>query len=74
MTLTAAGASCDICNEYILLDVSTNPFSVFGVHNLHAHDRCKELILALDASRARWWRELPEGRVRALADEIEALP
>ena len=70
MTITQHGVSCDVCDNYILLEPSTNPFSIFGVDNLHAHFRCKKLILALNTKRHRFWDELPDGRVRALADEL----
>lgn len=68
--ITQAGPACDVCNEYILLDKSVNPFSIFGVGGLHAHDKCKQLILALDTKAPMFWRNLPEGRVRQLADDI----
>lgn len=70
MTITMHGLACDVCNEYILLDKSGNPFSIFGVGNLHAHDRCKRLILQLDTHKDFFWRYLPEGRVRWLAEDI----
>lgn len=66
------GLSCDVCNDYILLEPSGNPFSIFGVSGLHAHARCKRLILAMNTKQPLFWRELPEGRVRQLADDIYA--
>lgn len=70
--MTMHGPSCDVCNEYILLDTSINPFSIFGVDGLHCHDRCKDLILAMNTKTPLFWRELPDGRVRQLAEEIHS--
>jgi hypothetical protein len=70
MTLTQHGPSCDVCDNYILLEPSINPFSIFGVGELHAHLKCKQAILALDTSAYRFWDALPKGRVRQLADDI----
>ena len=70
MTVTAHGLACDVCNEYILLEPSGNPFRIFGVDGLHAHGKCKRLILALDLTAPLFWRSLPEGRVRQLAEDI----
>jgi hypothetical protein len=72
VSLTQHGPSCDVCNDYILLDRSINPFRIFGVEGLHCHDKCKYLILALDTSKEHFWKALPPGRLRDLADEIHA--
>lgn len=70
MTITEHGLSCDVCNDYILLEPSGNPFRIFGVEGLHAHEKCKRTILSLDIKEPLFWRNLPDGRVRQLAEDI----
>ncbi len=70
MTITQHGPSCDVCDGYILLEPELIGFAIFGVENLHCHAKCKPLILALDTKVPHFWRGLPNGRVRQLADAI----
>ena len=72
--ITSHGPSCDVCNNYILLEPSTNPFSIFGVDGLHAHLKCKKAILALDTNAPRFWDALPDGRIKDLANAINDRP
>ncbi len=72
MTLTQHGPSCDVCDQYILL-TPVHAFSIFGVDGLHCDPACKAKILALDTTKTEFWADLPDGRVRRLAEELAAL-
>jgi len=57
--ITSAGALCDVCDKYILLDKSVNPFKVTGCDTtLHCHDKCKQILLDGD------YTKLPDGRLK----------
>ena len=77
MTITSHGARCDVCDNYILpLDERerVHSFSIFGIDGLHCDNACKAAILAMDNSKEGFWRDLPEGALRRLAEEIAACP
>lgn len=75
MTITIHGPSCDVCDRYILpVDERerVHSFSIFGIDGLHCDNACKATILALDNSKPYFWRDLPDGQLRRLAEEIAA--
>lgn len=66
--ITQHGPLCDVCDQYILFDISINPFSVSGCeHELHCHDACKPKVIA--AMEAKDFTLLPTGRLRRAYEE-----
>ena len=68
--MTSHGPRCDVCGDYILLDISVNPFSVRGIEAiLLCHDACRPIV-----EHGRW-DELPDGPLRdAYLVACEVLP
>lgn len=64
--MTIHGPRCDVCDSYILLDNSINPFHVNGCEaTLLAHDKCIEQVKAA-FSDGEWFPEkLPNGPLKA---------
>mgnify|MGYP001590614467 CR=1 FL=1 len=68
--ITSSGVICDVCDGYILLDKSINPFSVKGIEReLHCHDDCK--IKVLEAEKD--WHKLPDGSLKKAFEEHEKI-
>jgi hypothetical protein len=66
--ITSHGPHCDVCDQYILLDKSINPFSVPGIaQELHCHDKCVDVVKT--AFAAKDWKMLPEGRLRKVFED-----
>ena len=65
-----AGARCDICGEYILLDTSVNPFTMKGIDGtLTCHDNCKPVLKSAMVEGS--WRALPDGPLRKAFEKQE---
>ena len=65
-----AGPHCDVCDTYILLDKSINPFSVPGIkQELHCHDNCVDIVK--NAVGKKDYTLLPEGRLRKAFEEAD---
>lgn len=68
--ITQAGPHCDVCDKYILLDKSINPFSVPGIKSeLHCHDACVDVVKA--AFEKKDYVLLPDGRLRRALEEAD---
>lgn len=71
MTITKAGARCDVCGNFILPireDEMVNPFTMSGIQGtLHCDNACKELLQSLTKNED--WVKLPEGPIRKLFEE-----
>lgn len=64
------GPHCDVCDHYILLDKSINPFSVPGIkQQLHCHDKCVEIVK--EAFLKKDYTLLPEARLRRALEEAD---
>ena len=74
MSITSHGALCDVCDSYILPNFDDSQrihhFSIFGIPDLCCDNECKAKILALNTKESFFWRELPEGNVRRMAEAI----
>lgn len=74
MAITSHGALCDVCGSYILPNFDdsqrVHQFAIFGIPDLCCDNECKGRILALDTSKPLFWRDLPDGPVRQLAERI----
>ncbi len=64
MTITEAGAKCDVCGNYILDPQDhVNSFKLEGIERmLHCDDKCKEKLKK--AAEKNDWKMLPEGPLR----------
>lgn len=64
------GPHCDVCDKYILVDRSINPFSVPGIkQEMHCHDACIEVIK--EAFSKKDYKLLPNGRLRCAFEEAD---
>ncbi len=71
MTITSSGPVCDVCGDYILLDKSTNQFTIRGIaQKLHCHDKCKVALKTAGTD----WKLLPEGPLRKVFEDQEGNP
>lgn len=64
------GPHCDVCDKYILLDKSINPFSVPGIQQqLHCHDNCVDVLK--NSFSKKDLTLLPDGRLRRALEEAD---
>jgi len=68
--ITSSGPLCDVCGEYILLELHLNWFSVPGIKTkMCCHQKCLPVLKA--AIFREDWKMLPKGPLRKVFEEQE---